>query len=377
MLRFSARLLNKMDETMSEKGVWNQDWIEIQQKYWENLSEMGRKAMGLQATRQSPWESAMDHWWQTVSPAAPAPAQEFMEKILGQGKTFFRMAEQFSDSLQGSSPTADWTEALNKAFSDMQAAFTGDLPGLGKDALNKMTAFWEMPLDNWQRMVSSLSLMPGDVLRNMPHGGDFERFLSAPGLGYTREEQTQQQEMMRVAMDYQRSLQAYMQFFSNLGSLSVERMRKKTEKLGEEGKSIDSARALYDLWVMSCEEVYGEQVMTAQYAEIHGHLVNTLMALKKQLSQMVDEGLGAMNMPTRSEIRTLQDRLHETRRENKLLRGELEDLREKVEKLATTAASSGAAERKAAPPKKAAVKKKAAPRRAASGAAAARTKTRG
>ncbi len=362
---------------MSEKGLWNQDWIEIQQKYWENLSEMGRNAMGLKASSKSPWESAMDHWWQTISPAASNPAQEFMEKMLGQGKVFFRMAEQFSNSLQGSAPTANWSESLNKVFSDLQAAFTGDAKGLGTDSLHKMMAFWEMPLDNWQRMVSSLSLMPGDMLRNMPHGADFERFLSAPGLGYTREEQSQQQEMVRVMMDYQRGLQDYMQFFSNLGSQSVERMRQKTEKLGEAGKNIDSARALYDLWIMSCEEVYGEQVMTPEYAEIHGHLVNTLMALKQQMSQMVDENLGAMNMPTRSEIRTLQDRLQETRRENKQLRGDLENLRDQVEKLATKSTSSIATERKAAPKKKATVKKKAAPRRAASGATAARTKTRG
>ncbi len=351
---------------MSEKGVWNQDWIEIQQKYWENLTEMGRKTMGLQAPTKSPWESAMDHWWQTLSPGAPDPAKEFMEKILGQGKTFFRMADQFADSLRGSSPTADWSQALNKVFSDMQTAFNGDAHGLGTDSLHKMMAFWEMPLDNWQRMVSSLSLMPGDVLSNMPHGMDFDRFLSAPGLGYTREEQTQQKEMLRLMMDYQRELQAYMQFFSNLGSLAVERMRQKTTKLGED-KPIDSARALYDLWIVSCEEVYGEQVMTPQYAEIHGRLINTLMAFKKQLSQMVDENLGALNMPTRSEIRTLQDRLQETRRENKQLRKDLDNLREKVDDLVSTSAASSVPERKAAPRKKTAVKKKAAPSRSATG----------
>jgi polyhydroxyalkanoate synthase subunit PhaE len=44
------------------------------------------------------------------------------------------------------------------------------------------------------------------------------------------------------------------------------------------------------------------------------------MALKQRMSVMVDESLGALNMPTRSELRTLQDRLQETRRENKRLR---------------------------------------------------------
>ncbi|MDJ0807740.1 MAG: class III poly(R)-hydroxyalkanoic acid synthase subunit PhaE [Gammaproteobacteria bacterium] len=344
---------------MSDKGVWNQDWIEVQQKYWENLTEMGRKAMGMQTPTKSPWENAMNHWWQTISPGAPDPAREFMEKILEQGKTFFRMADQFAQNLQGTAPTTDWPEALNKVLGDLQKTFTDGAQGMGTESLHKMMAFWEMPLDNWQRMVSSLSLMPGDLLRNMPHGMDFERYLSAPGLGYTREGEAQQKEILRLMMEYQRELQEYTQFFSNLGSLAVERMQQKTSQLSEDGQTIESARALYDLWIVSCEEVYGEQVMTPQYAEIHGNLVNTLMAFKKHMSQMVDENLGAFNMPTRSEIHTLQDRLQETRRENKQLRRELDELREKVDKLTTTRLSA-ASEKKAAPRKKAAVKKKAA-----------------
>jgi class III poly(R)-hydroxyalkanoic acid synthase PhaE subunit len=336
---------------MNEKGMWNQDWIEIQQKYWEGLTEMGRKAMGLETPKKSPWENALDHWWQTLSPGIPDPAQGFMQRMLDQGKVYFKMAEQVTNSMQGMNPAKDWPEAINKTFQDMQQAFTGDGQGLTAEMPHKMMAFWELPLDNWQRMVSSLSLVPGDMLRNIPHSAEFERFLSAPGLGYTREEQAQQQQMIRMILEYQGELQAYTLFFSNLGTLAIERMREKVSRLSEEGKVIDSARALYDLWVVSCEEVYGEQVMTPQYAKIHGQLVNATMALKKHLSQMVDENLGALNMPTRSEIRTLQNRLQETRRENKQLRHDLEDLRVKLESLQNTATA-------VEPPRKAVAKKK-------------------
>ena len=80
--------------------------------------------------------------------------------------------------------------------------------------MHRMMAFWELPLDNWQRMVSSMSPMPGDFLRNMPHdaiqGATSTALLSAPGLGYTREEQGQYQDLMRRSMDYQTALQEYM-----------------------------------------------------------------------------------------------------------------------------------------------------------------------
>jgi class III poly(R)-hydroxyalkanoic acid synthase PhaE subunit len=186
-------------------------------------------------------------------------------------------------------------------------------------------------------MVSSLSLTPGDVLRNMPHDqvkDSLNRFLSAPGLGYAREEQGQYQDLLRRLMAYQRALQRYMQFFSGLGMKSVDHMRRALEGLQADGKAVDSVRGLYDLWVSCCEEVYAEEVRTADYAMIHGELVNALMALKRRMSVMVDESLGAMNMPTRSELRTLQDRLQETRRENKALRLELETLKTRVTALA-------------------------------------------
>jgi regulator of replication initiation timing len=77
------------------------------------------------------------------------------------------------------------------------------------------------------------------------------------------------------------------------------------------------------------------------------------MALKKRLSVMVDESLGALNMPTRSELRTLQNRLQETRRENKHLRHELEAIKRRIANL-----PGGDALPRSAPP---AVKASAAP----------------
>jgi len=201
-------------------------------------------------------------------------------------------------------------------------------------------------------------MMPGDLLRNMPHDavkGNFDRMLSAPGLGYSREEQGQYQDLTRRVLDYQRALQEYAAFFSHLGFKSVQRMRDFVQRQADGGKTIDSVRTLYDSWVACCEEVYGEEVATPEYARIHGKLVNAQMALKKRMSVMVDENLGAMNMPTRSELRTLQDRLQETRRENKQLRHDLDMIKRR---LATLPAASPAPARTTASAQAPAARKK-------------------
>jgi class III poly(R)-hydroxyalkanoic acid synthase PhaE subunit len=346
---------------MSESPFWNEEWMKTQQKYWENWTEMSRKAMGLEEPPKSPLESAMEHWWQGVSPASSDIAGDFMNKMMDQTKSFFRLAETYyKNAEEGQS----WVDAANRTVADLQQMFSGSMDNLfsgadnaGDDALHKMMAFWEMPMDNWQRMVSSLSLVPGDLLRNMPHNDGIERFLSAPGLGYLREEEGQYKQLMQRVVEYQRALAEYMRFFSNLGLLSANRLREKVQALVEEDKQIDSARGLFDLWVSSSEEVYGEQVMTPEYAKIHGRLVNALMALKQKLSAMVDETLGGFNMPTRRELRTLQDRLQESRREYKALQAEVEGLKEQMMELRKPAPAT-AEKAQAAPAVKKAAKKK-------------------
>jgi class III poly(R)-hydroxyalkanoic acid synthase PhaE subunit len=322
---------------MTDSPFWNDDWMKTQQKYWDNWTDMSRKAMGMDRPVRSPWESAMDHWWQAVSPSVPDTGSDFMRRMMDQGKQFFRMSDEFSKNYQASN---DWLEAVNKTFNDMQQMFAGGVEkaasmagGSADESMHKLMAFWEMPLDNWQRMASSLSLGPGDMLRNMHRGEHLDKFFNTPGLGYSREEEGQYKELMQRGLAYQKAMGEYSKFFSNLGMLSVERMRRKVQALTEAGKSIDSARGLYDLWVAACEEVYGEQVMTDEYARTHGALVNSLMALKQQAGEIVDENLGAMNMPTRRELRTLQQRLQESRRETKALRAQLELLQDQVAEL--------------------------------------------
>jgi poly[(R)-3-hydroxyalkanoate] polymerase subunit PhaE len=350
---------------MTETGFWSSDWMETQRRYWQAWTDLSLKAMGGKAPTPGSWEGALEHWWQALAPAAPEASREVMERLLEQGKMFFRMTDDITRNLSRGTPDGDWGTAVHKTLSDLQGVLGA--AGGGDEALHRIMAFWEMPFDNWQRMVSSLSLLPGDALRNMPHDQVKEglsRFLSAPGLGYTREEQGRYQDLTRHGLDYQKALQEYLQFFSQIGLQSAEQMRIHLARLQEQGKVIDSARGLYELWVACCEETYGKQVMTPEYARLHGRLVNTLMAFKQRLTSMVDEALGAMNMPTRAELRTLQDRLQETRRDNKALRRELDAVKDLVAALGAGAgpAIAMAAEARRAPARRKAPSPKAAPK---------------
>ena len=70
---------------MSEQDFWNSEWMDIQRRYWENWSELSRKAVDDERPQKSPWESAMDHWWEAVSPSAPDMVKEFMSRMMDGG----------------------------------------------------------------------------------------------------------------------------------------------------------------------------------------------------------------------------------------------------------------------------------------------------
>jgi hypothetical protein len=89
------------------------------------------------------------------------------------------------------------------------------------------------------------------------------------------------------------------------------------------GQEITSLREVYDLWVDAGEAAYSEFVLTEEYAAIYGRLVNALMALKHHSQNLVDEAVGAANLPTRRDILTLQCRQQEARRQIAALRTEL------------------------------------------------------
>ena len=341
---------------MANNAFWNDDWMETQRRYWEQWTNMQQQAFGVKKPPANPWQQSMDHWWSAVQGGVPSAGQDFFSKMMDQGKAFFQMAEQTMQAAGGQeSPTDAWAHLL----SSMAEGFH-QTPG--NDAFNQATAFWEMPLDNWNRMASAMSPLPGDTLRGMPHEGvkdNIDRILAAPGLGYTRENQAQYQSLGQAVMEYQEAMTEYSLFFSSLGEKSVRQLQ---EQLGD--TPVESARQLYDSWVGCCEEVYAAEVMTDDYAKMHGRLVNALMELKHRWGEILNESLSAMNIPTRDDLRTLQTRMQEQRRENKSLRSEVSALRREINKI-QAAADKPAVKRTV---KKKATKKKAAPRKKKSAA---------
>jgi class III poly(R)-hydroxyalkanoic acid synthase PhaE subunit len=328
---------------MARNTFGNDDWMNVQRQYWEQWNDLQQQTMGFNKPPANPWEQAMDHWWSAVKGAVPPTGQDFYNKMMEQGKDFFHMAEKVMPAAGGQqSATEAWSHLLSTLTESFQQApgMDGFRQAPGMDGFRQGTGFWEMPLDNWNRMASALSPVPGDTLRGMPTGSvkeHLDRVLGAPGLGYTRESQAQYQSFMQATLEYQEAMAEYSMLFSKIGEKSVSMLQNKVKDT-----PIESARQLYDTWIGCCEEVYAEQVMTPEYIALHGRLVNALMLVKSRWGEILNEYLSMLNVPTRDDLRTLQIRMQEQRRENKTLRSEVTALRKMVEQLSTAQTAAAA-----------------------------------
>lgn len=273
-----------------------------------------------------PWQSTLEDWWSQFSRQPASPVMQAFENIVAQGRSFFRMAEELGKSAMPQDAAADWQGALDQIFGNLKKTFESP------DAKEAQNLFWQMPLANWQRTVSSLSSLPGDLFAAAPHGFDpnakLDQFLSTPGVGYAREFQGEQQKLARLVLDYQEAYRKYVAVFAEVGKQSLDCMRDRlVARMSEGQQPITGTRELYNLWVDCSEEVYGSHVMTDEYARLHGEMVNALMALKHQVAVMTDDIAGSLNMPTRREMDTIHQRFQSARRCEKSLKRELDELR--------------------------------------------------
>ncbi len=330
---------------MAEADSGWDDWVALQQAYWERWSEIGRQAMGLETPPVDPWQQAMEHWWSAVAPAVPEPYRDTVERMLAQSGRAFALVREAG---QG------WEAMVERLGRDFQDALSAGAGAGDQGQWGALLGLWSMPQELWRQ--ASEGLMP-------PQAGAIPPF---PGLD--RESLARQQELTRLWTAWQQALQAYHQFFADLGARCVERMGERLRRRDDDDRPIESVRALYDEWTEVCESVYGERVATPEYARLHGGLVDATMGLKRHLGETLDRQAGQLGLPTRRGLRTLQQRVQQDRRELRELRAEVEALRRELadlreERSSATAPKRTAPGRKKGVTRKKTVKKKAATRK--------------
>lgn len=185
---------------------------------------------------------------QTETSSAP-PNPFDTEFLIKQARSYLAFGEQmsaFSSQLHGQLQDGeDWGAMLRQNFDRFKAATLGSVGDASTAAEHGQ--LWTQMLDLWRQSISTLGL-------GAPSGGETDAWR-----GYM---QVQNQ---------------YLDLLRQSASAALDLLEQRLRDRAATGKSIDSLRELYNLWVDCNEKTYGQMLRGADYGELNGRLFNSLL----------------------------------------------------------------------------------------------------
>lgn len=287
-------------------GGGSADLGAMAQQYWSALTDAMRSAGG--ASRpQDPWRAAMDSWSQFAGGGPRNDASDAVERFSTQARQWLgamqQVAGQFAGRNAGPGDIASaWKDALGggNAF----AGLFDSLGGRGQSGFDQ----WYAQIAPMMNMFSGNTLMGG--LREESMG-----WLRMPAFGLNREHQERWQALAEAQLDLQRKNDDYSALMMEAGKDAFERFERKLAERSEPGRQLQSARALFDLWIDAAEEAYAEIALSPRFRRIYGDLVNAQMRVRAGVQREIEHIGDLFGLPGRTEVDAAHRRIAELERQ--------------------------------------------------------------
>lgn len=329
---------------MSDQADWLKQLAQSQEQYWSGWREMAGQAMG-QAPRpaNAPWPDGLEAWSRMVNapgggfpgaafgaPGVPGAAafaapgfgpagfgagaagmggfdqNQVFERLMANGKHYLEVLQGLMTGrgFQGGAgfdPNA-WIEELRGLH---QRHGHGLLGGVAP-----MPWFGGIDAGQVEQMVKTFS---GNAMRGVQQ--ELGGWLSLPTFGLAREHAERGQALMRAWVDHQAATTRYRELMLQSASATLDKLQALLADREQPGRQVDSAKALYDLWIDAAEDAFNALALSAEYRQVSGELVNTQMRVRAGLNAEI-ERLGAQfGLPTRTEVDSMARQIHELKRE--------------------------------------------------------------
>jgi polyhydroxyalkanoate synthase subunit PhaE len=281
------------------------DFESLARQYWGAWGEAMRGAApaAAQAPTQ-PWHDAID-WWSKFAHGGRQEANDVVSRFNQQARQWFgqmqQVAAQYAGQDAGAGEIANaWKQALGAAGENPFPEMFRSMRGQGQQGLEQWLEDASPYLESMRREGAS--------------------WLQVPTFGLGREHQERLQKLAQAQMEYQRHDSAYNALMMKSGQAAYEIFERKLAERGEPGKQIESARALFDLWIDSAEEAYAQVALSPEFRQVYGKLVNAQMQLRSGIQREVEQMSSLFGMPTRTEVDGAYRKIAELERSVRKLR---------------------------------------------------------
>ncbi len=294
----------------------------LTQQYWKALSEVMR-SVGGGAPPQDPWQAAMDSWSQLAGGARRNDASDAIERFSAQARQWFGMMQQVAGQFAGRSASAEdiagaWKQAMGGGGNPFASLFT------------EMTGRGQSGFDQWYQQVAPMfkgmfggGMFDSNMFTGMRHDSmlrDGMQSMHMPAFGLHREHQERWQALAEAQFELQQKNDAYNALMLEAGRDAFERFERKLAERSEPGRQLQSARALFDLWIDAAEEAYAEIALSNGFRKVYGELVNAQMRVRAGIQREVELIGGLFGMPGRTEVDAAHRKIAELERQLRRLR---------------------------------------------------------
>lgn len=282
------------------------DFNALARQYWDAMSQIaggsGQTSGELPGIRQGM------EWWSKLLPRGNQQLDETIERMTSQGGAWFGAMQQLSEQLAGQS--AGPSEIAERWKSMLSAGGVNPVA----DMFARMSGGDSHSFDAWATQSAPLlALMKGEAAT----------MLNLPTFGLAREHQERVQRLARAQVQYQERVSDYSAQLARAGKLAFARFETKLSERSEPGRQLDSARALFDLWIDAAEEAWAEVAISPEYRSVYGEFVNAQMQLRGALQTEIEQVAASLGLPTRSEMNGSHRKLAALEREVRSLQRQL------------------------------------------------------
>jgi len=330
---------------------------QMARQYWQ---AWGQALRGAAAGTAAPpgsqaWQDALQSWTDVF--AHKPVTNDVMERFGQQARQWYAQMQQVAAQFGGqNNRPADVVEAWKTALG-------GSGANLFQHLFDSMNGPGMQGMDQWLRGVQPVL----DALK-----GEGNTWLNTPAFGFTREHQERWQALAAAQLEVQQATRAYQELMAGASRTAFQRFEQRLATLAAEGRSVETPRALFDVWVDAAEDAYAEVALSAEYRQAYGDLLNAQMRLRAGIQHEVEQFCAQLGMPTRTELDGAHRKIIELERELRRMRDRSEPAPPPRPKSTSAASKTPKPTRTAAASTKSRTAKKKAPARKTAKSAAAR-----
>ncbi len=250
------------------------------------------------------------------------------------------ISEAWQSILANAQSPEEWSKALNAYTEQMRQQLTAGInPAKFMQSSGELWSLYLQTLQKWglpwlQALADTPHYMSGGLLNaNNPNPWlelnnvywqafeqTFGRLFAAPSFGLNREFNEKVNKAFKLWLENQQATLNYQLLLGNTWVNAFQALMQKLLALAQSGKTLENQKQLVNLWVEVGDEQFMALFHSDEYAAVQSKVVNSGMALRRQLREINEVWLRAQDLPTRSELDEAHHQIYELRKEVKALK---------------------------------------------------------